>query len=1272
MQPPPQQRGGPTEQQVAAAGAPNTAPDHTAQATRLGFAVGLATIWSAIVVFFTAVGWLILYTLPIIFLVGGLIGSAIWRQQWLDARSQFAYTDSPQVRRFIDNINIYEDIANFFFFTLAALINVWNYFILVLWHVIQLFYNIFLFVIKYIVQPYFQYYVVPVYVTGAQIIGSLVDELTLSLSSSETFETTGSGGVIANYTRLGNFTTTELATRGFQTIMSFQPFFVAMNASQYGNMVNFLADPVLKNAPEIFKFLADIAALTSIGGAWTRVIAEDAISQQANALLVSSNCFGARAVRAGLCATQTWLAESVNKVAHVDGMRIASPTCNIPEIACAIPSGTYSNQGRTPWDTDQFFESLFGSGVCGPLECEYFVEDAYASFASQPGATCANWVDDPDAIYNCMVLVQNYVDVNTTSRAQASPATLAAEMCIVARAQNMQSCAATGRPFQWSFETQATNICNNPSYNTTYAECSCRYRAPLCTAGCCESYALHVHKQTMSQLGFLTCAEWIAYFPTLGSFCPLIGPNTINRTATTARFPDNTYQSLFCAYAQDVIDPICAYAPPFAHLIDLNTASALARYTVSACNATIGQLGACLPVNATVDDLAFDIISYPITENTDAVYNTNDVTTYTLGTYLVTDFSVGDDAQTIVQKGLQKHFCEQFSQIFKNKNMVYRSRPWSPLGQASAFCDSAVLTAAADISIGNSAFYKYQNGYGVPIPVDVAGLPDTVSVFSEDVNPNLQIGGVCTGQVGPNVDELTSQDKCLETIRLLIYNVAGQATIDTTALLNVFVAQNNYTSEFYTASGLVPISPDDPNYAQKEIELQRTIMALDTGLGYDIIPWDDLIAATDPFRTTFDVVPPNSSPYSNMPAYPVYTDQSGLGGAPPTGDSSSSSTTSVTIPGGPGRVLLSVEDESGEESTDFEVDWWGRVREFMGGPPRGTEPDKWDRASEALFRKRLIRLGQRLHDEVYLKGKEEEKAKQSAGRHLMSTGNPAIDTKLSAINRDMSNIPHHPKGLTEDKYFRVMLADTLRLASNAFHISAVVVLPRFLEVLGTMYNTPYGFNATEVIETNPFRYNDARAANSSSHHQTTTEEPMNNCQEFSDSYECCNGLRGCIDFDCKPYLQARTTKDNLEKWNCHEVDYFFGWQRWFWQCFVSVIASFASKHFTSTNSYDTFPGTLVTPYADLPPNLVNCFFVNMYFGFVGANIIAFIYFVMTVGVIGLFAILFSNFRQQQEDQEYSEDLTFRLAEEMNRRAAPGAAERDLVNATTYRPPTVVQ
>ena len=55
-------------------------------------------------IIFRCIAWGLLYFLPLLLVVGGFVGSDIWRQQWLDARSQFGDTDAPQVTKFINNL----------------------------------------------------------------------------------------------------------------------------------------------------------------------------------------------------------------------------------------------------------------------------------------------------------------------------------------------------------------------------------------------------------------------------------------------------------------------------------------------------------------------------------------------------------------------------------------------------------------------------------------------------------------------------------------------------------------------------------------------------------------------------------------------------------------------------------------------------------------------------------------------------------------------------------------------------------------------------------------------------------------------------------------------------------------------------------------------------------------------------------------------------------------------------------------------------------------
>jgi hypothetical protein len=1266
----------PTDQKAAEAGAPNTSFNKEAQSAQLGVATILFVIWAAFVAVVVGVGFFVVYFFPVVITGVGLVLSNIWRHNWLDARAQFDQTDAPATRKFVNNVNTYEDISNLFVFVLAFMINIWNYVVTLLWFLIQLFYNIAIMVWKFILPPAMQPYILPVVIGMAQIVSTISGEVSQAsyVNSSEA----GVGVYVVappcvncSSTMIGNMSTTEFATRGFQTYMSFQPFFAAGNVSEFGELVNFLSAPVLENMPYLFKFAADSAALTRVGGSWTRVIAEDVMSKQAMALLTSSNCFAARALRTALCATQTWLAESLSKVAQLDGMSIASPTCAVPDIVCSIPSGAYSNQTGRPWDANAFIESLFGDGGCSADECDFFVVDVYTTFAAQPNATCAHWVDDPAAVYNCMLRVQSYIEVNSTSRAQASPGTLGAEICLVALAQNVQSCQAYGVPFKWDPAPQAYGICASSQLNASYATCSCPYRAPLCVDGCCATYARHVDRQVLAQVGGLTCAEIAAYFPTRGTFCPLIGDAVVNRTDATRRFQDNTYQSMFCQYALSVVEPLCASAPSFTRLRDLDTEASYAAFASTACAATVNQTGVCIPINATVDSLAFDIISYAITNPTDSVYDTNDAETYYNGEYLVTDFAVGDDAETIFTKTREKHACEQLSQIYKNDNALYTSRWWSPIGAATKYCDWAVVAAAGDVSIANTAFYKYQSGYGQPIPVVLAGLPPDVSAFGESVNPNAQIGGVCTGQVGPNVNELQSQDMCLEAIRTLVYNLAGQSTVDATAVLEVFVAQDNFTSHFYTASGLVPISPDDPEYARRMLELDRTVSTTGHNWEWSVIPWEDIRDATPPFRTEFDSAPPDTSPYSHYPAYPVYTGSNTDGAQ----TDSTSSSSAFYGPAGARRIL---NVGSGVPPSPRPAPQGGEGKEGKEGEG-GEQPvrlDIWQRAYEAQFRRRMERMSEQWRAEM-----EEKKATEEGkdpfywtNRRLKMTGQPTIDARVAEVMRGMASVPHHAPGVSDLEYREFLVKDTAAMFSQTSRFVMTRFFPKVYAAFSELLSVSYPLNVTDLIRRRVFLpsslYETAGTASSNSL-EGTVYNPFRYCGEFSSSYTCCYGLTGCIKFNADQFYNERTTVENVKRWDCNEVDYFIGWNKWFFKAITSVLVSFYRRNFDKGMPYDTFPGTLIIPYADLPQNFFNCLGTNAYYGFIDLVLVIGGYYFVSLGLLGLVAIIFSNARQQQEDVELVEQRTDRLAEQAIANGEPAALRRQALMATAYAQPRTV-
>ena len=73
-------------------------------------------------------------------------------------------------------------------------------------------------------------------------------------------------------------------------------------------------------------------------------------------------------------------------------------------------------------------------------------------------------------------------------------------------------------------------------------------------------------------------------------------------------------------------------------------------------------------------------------------------------------------------------------------------------------------------------------------------------------------------------------------------------------------------------------------------------------------------------------------------------------------------------------------------------------------------------------------------------------------------------------------------------------------------------------------------------------------------------------------------------------------------------------------------------------------------------------------GFLLAVILLGVFYIITIGIIGLIAIMFSNARQQQEDQEFTESQIYKIYTEMARINSGNMHGELLRRATTYRPP----
>lgn len=1255
---------------------PNAQYNAPAKAAELTAATVGISIFGVFLIATTAVAFLISFAAPLAVTGSGLVVSSVIRHEWKTSIHHLNNTHDVDV--FVRKVNIYEDTVNLSLFVMNFVITLFDYCLGLLYLLFLLVVNIMVFCFKFILtQPF----VIDTIQWAAQLAATVADNLSgafgaMNAVTPPTSEYGADPGEVFGAAPMdfGSASTRYAwVTRLWQFLNSIGPFFTSLDDRAWGELVNWIGDPLLKNLPEIFKMIANIGSLTSKAGAWSRYFGNDILLKQTNSLLQSSDCFGAALVREAICGVQTSLTKAITDIVNaIPGVHVSLPSCSIPKFSCQIPSKSFgAGQGAAAsegfgaavpgaenttifQDFGAFFGDVFGAGRCDEVECEFFVEDLLGNFIQLPNNTCAYWVYSPTAVYDCMVLVDAYANINNTAQSKANPDTLAAEMCFVFLAKNLASCQSTGQVFQFDFPGAAVDVCSNTQYGASFSACSCQFQAPLCDAGCCGLYADHVSQQVLGQIPDRTCAELYTYFPKTLAWCPLLD---VNPNVTIVPFNDNTYASMWCGFFIDVLDPLCSASAPFTQLRDLPIAGAVFQiYTDRACNATVNQVGVCMPVNTTVDDLAFALMGVSDSETRASVFEANDALAFVRAP-IPTVFTLADDATTIRAKDLQKHYCQQFSEVYKNDNLVLRSQPWSVASTASVACDNGVMAAAFDVSLSTTTFYKYEDAQGFPIGVDVAGLPDGLSAFGSAANPNTQIDGVCVGDVGGNVNEMGNQDACVEQLRQKAYDSTGLTTETGMATLAVFAAQEQYTDSFISSSGYSPIDPADPLAAQKQVELDRTNAALAANLEFTVTPFDEIANITPEWRTDFVSPPSDNSDQSNNPAFFV-TGETGTAAA---------------------RIILSI-DTGLPEAPDYyadvfnllvrgkAVDMATAVRAAVAIPTQSRA----DYAAEAKFKKRLVRLGDRIHRDVYLKRKEQYEAQghdidnvdhfprtrellTTHGRHLLMTGIPAEDARISEILDILANVVHNPIGITQQEFYQFLQNDIVAKMGEVAVAAGTIVLPNVFLAMFQFANADFPLNASAFFDN--LTVSDQQVFGETGNNapcHPTIKSPYKCCKAATNAYDCCKGLIGCFPLIPGTLFLTRTTPDNFERWNCTDVSTFWGWLRWFFTVLLSGIASVVKSTGGSIGvALSPVLDRFIVPTGSLPDNLFSCLLVNQFYGWLAIAIVFGIYFFVSVQVFTLLILLVTNFRQRQaqDDQQMRQSYESRLSKLRARRDA---------------------
>lgn len=1203
-----------------------------AKTMRFSFENCIIITTSILLLIVATVGFVMATAAPVAITGAGLIISTSVNDVY---EHDYARIDTKNgLASFRDNANIAEGMWNLVFLGISFMLDVWNYSLHVLYLLYEIFQNIAVDFFKTVMDPKF----VPELMEFFSSLGRIAKSIPGFGSVSSAFGAVS--GTVGDYPVYGEdpgqvFGAGDSATgspsipdaltvRMWYFYNFLMDILTQSTTETVGELFNFLSAPVIKRLPSIIKFIADLAGIITPGGYWSNYLIGDISLIQIRSLIDLSTCFGEYLFYDIVCAVEIGVAGVLNGLAI--SMRLGTPytpTCRAFEIPrhCSLTSLI------TPVDridqitqTQDLFDFVFSPVKCDELDCTFFMLDLLPSLQAHNN-TCAFWVTSPSAVFDCMLLVSAYSDVNNTMASKADPSTLAAEICFVLFAKNTASCTVNALPFVYSFDDVADDICSTSKTGASISNCTCTYNAPLCIGDCCSTYATHVHTQTLAQIGDRTCAEVDSMFSRNKVWCPLLA---YANTTDVSPFFDNTYTHMWCSFYDDVIGNLCSFVSGFTRVVDLQINVVFPAYAATACNRTVNQAAVCVPLNATVDQLAVDIILGQQATTTIDIFLENDQLPYTSGVPIITQFLPTDDAQAIKDKTRRKHFCQQFSEANKNDNIMSKSKPWRVKSHASSYCDEQVLVSDFDINIAASTFFKYATSDGLPVPVTLQGVPPNWPAFSELVNPNYQ-SEVCTAPVGPNVVEANAFEACMQRLRQRYYEQGLSQAQITSSTLTLWSQQALYITDFVFLNGVYPIDPLDPEYDQKIIELERLVTMLNTDLNYTATAYKDILPASPPWRNNVTAVPPEGSIDNDDPGVPFPQMQS------------------LNLPPG-SRILLSI-DYDDDSPLPPAPNHFIAFRKLASRifPSWGRSKTVNEKAREYKTKKRVQQIGEAVYDNLYLKPKKDYAdhgydidkvdyfpATRRTMRKLAMTGDPQKDAFITSVFGVFATTPTEPVGMTKQMFKLFLEEDIYNHFARLFDLTLNVAVPGIFRSLMNFIDGTYANDVNTYYGTDyAFTYEFGKSDSGQTRCISEMSKPYKCCLASSNSYECCYGLIGCIPIIPKTWYQEKTTNENCAaRWKCQETKSFLNWWTHFFQMIATGFYELTVYFIGHEDTYRSMFSWALLP--DHPPrNFIFCMSVHAYNLFVGVFLVFIAYLLLASQGLSLLIANMTRFQTEQ-------------------------------------------
>ena len=451
------------------------------------------------------------------------------------------------------------------------------------------------------------------------------------------------------------------------------------------------------------------------------------------------------------------------------------PPCNVGSMAQLTCHKAPTNAFKSG--------SFFGVGICDAAVCYDDVLQIMTILnATYPD--CNQWTANANDTINCMNVVKAYSNA-VISPSAAPIESIAKELCFVMTVTIQQQCANSLPPFGFSVNDTSYQICVAdksglvPPQQPFNEGCACIYNAPLCTPECCQQYALHVNGQVQSYIGSYSCGDILTLFP-YQFWCQF--DNFTYQDVPI--FSDYTFPHTWCNYYNMVVEPLCTSHPPLFLFSQTNVSSVLNAYVQNTCSRTVNQTGVCVMINTTTNSGIIDLQYAQAQTNASVLFGINAISSFT-GQPIVTDpasISPPPTPDQMLLLNVNKYFCEQYSLVYKNDNMIIGFQPWSSLYYMSKYCDNELKGVYTGIDLTTQMTSKLRTPDGLPQPISLAGIPANVQAFGGTplgaAAPTSTGGSLdCGYETGYSPMEVSDQQQCV-TIVQQGANQAGDTTSD--------------------------------------------------------------------------------------------------------------------------------------------------------------------------------------------------------------------------------------------------------------------------------------------------------------------------------------------------------------------------------------------------------------------------------------------------------------------------------------------------------------